>query len=288
MRVFSSNFIRSNTLFSLMHKSSAVSLFALLLVCTIAITSCRDQEEHGPVLHLTPASLVMTRNAGDLLEFSIQATAGDNALRNLRITQKPENSITTVIKDTALYGKAADFFFVYTVPSGTERVLLTFTLYDTEGKSYATLRDVYIQNGTPLQETTGIELDAFYTPNGVNAFRIQNLELYQLATNPDSTLIDLVEKDLTDDGVMSRTLTSYSGIRFVRNNSFNYAEASNTSAANSYNSSNAQQLISNVAVNDLLIAKYDTINNKYAIIKIMAIYDEEGSVNDRYIFNIKK
>lgn len=265
-----------------------ITLFSLAIFTILFVGSCRDKEEQGPILSVDPSELVLTRNAGDLLEFSIVATAGDNELRNLRITQKPENGITSVLKDTTLFGSHADFFHVYTVPSGTNRVLLTFTLYDSDGKSYATIRDLYVNEGSSLSETTGYELYSSNTPGGNNAFRIANLSFMQLATEPDSALVDLVEKDVTNDEMISRTLNSLSGIRFVRNNAFNYAEATATSAANSFSSSSAQQLIPSIAINDILITKYDTVQNKYAVIKITGVFDEVGTSLDRYMFNIKK
>lgn len=264
-------------------------LFTLSAISVLTIQSCRDKEGQGPVLQVSPSELELTRNAGDLLEFTLTATAGSNELRNLRITQKPESGITSILKDTTLYGSFADFFFIYTVPSGMDRVLLTFTLYDSDGQSFTTLRDLYINGGSYLEETAGYQLYSAYSSGSNNAFRISNLMFYQLDANPDSSLIDLVEKDLTDDGTISRTLTSLSGIRYVRNNAFNYAQATAASAANSYTSSSAQQLISNIAVNDILITKYDTVLNKYAVIKITDVHDDPvGTALDSYSFSIKK
>jgi hypothetical protein len=265
-----------------------LSLIVFAFASIIFLYSCKDKEEKGPYMTVSPGDLVLTRNAGDLLEFSIKCEAGDNELRNVRITQKPENGVTSAVLDTTLYGKEADFFFVYTVPANTDRVLLTFTVYDVEGKSFKSLRDLYVNAGSYLAETTGHTLYSVNATGQNNAFQISNLTFHQIETNPDSTLIDLVEKDLTNDGQMSKALTSLSGIRFVRSNSFNYAEATATTAANSYNSSIAQQLISNIQVNDILITRFDTLQNKYAVIKITGVHDEDGTALDRYTFNIKK
>ncbi|HEY8403569.1 MAG TPA: hypothetical protein VIK71_03060 [Flavobacteriales bacterium] len=267
-------------------RNLALVLFALTTIAFVF--SCKEKEERGPYMSITPLDLILYRNSGDLLEFSFNCQAGDHELRNLRITHKPENGVTSVILDTVLYGREAEFFYVYHVPHNTDRVLLTFTLYDTDGKSFRVLRDLYVNEGSYLTETTGHDLYSVHATGQNNAFQISNLTFHQLETNPDSSLIDLVEKDLTNDGQMSRALTSLSGIRFVRNNSFNYAQASATSAANSYTSSNAQQLITDIAVNDILITRYDTVLNKYAVIKITGIYDEEGTALDRYTFSIKK
>jgi len=265
-----------------------IILFALAAFTILFSNSCRDKEEQGPVLSVNPSELVLTGNAGDLLEFAIVATAGDNELRNLRITQKPDGGITTPLLDTTLFGSHADFFYVYTIPSGTNRVLLNFKLYDSDGKYYETIRDLYVNAGSYLTETTGHQL---FSPNffaGNNAFSIADLTPRQLGTNPDSSLVDITEEDPINDGALNYTLKSLSGIRFVRNNSFNYAQATATSAANSYTSSSAQELVPNIAVDDILITKYDTVLNKYAVIRITGISDLEGTDQDRYTFSVKK
>lgn len=270
-----------------MNRSTSLLFLSIAGLILFGLNSCK-KEEKGPYMSIAPGELVIERNAGDLLEFAIHAIAGNKELRNLRITQKPENGVTTEIYNEPIYGQNESLFYVYTVPSSTNRVILTFSLYDQNGKSFTVLRDLYINSGSYMSETTGYDLYSINAHGANNAFQISNLTFYQLDNNPDSLRIDLVEKNTATDGSLSKALTSYSGIRFVRNNSFNYAEATATSAENSYTSSSPQQLITNIAVNDILITRYDTIQNKYAVIKITGIYDGEGTQSDHYTFNIKK
>lgn len=262
--------------------------FCILGYSLLLLNACKTKEEEGPAIFVTPDALVLNADANDLIEFTINAVAGDNELKKVQITQKPEGGITSTIKDTTLFGSNAEFFYVYTVPVGAPRILLTFTVIDASGKTLSTLRDLYVNSATYLTETTGYELFSPFHFGSNNAMNLGNLSYLQLDTNPDSTVVDLTEKDETDDGTISRNITSLSGIKFVRNNSYNYAQASATSAASNYVSSVPQQLITNIQVNDILITEYDTVLHKYAVLKFTGVFDDPDPALDRYIFNVKK
>jgi hypothetical protein len=124
--------------------------------------------------------------------------------------------------------------------------------------------------------------------SSLNGFDISATEPLNLASLADSSGVDLIEFDLEDDEELSYSFSSYSGIKFIRNNDFNYAEATNQSAMDSYESSTPQSIISNVNVDDIIIAKYDTVNSRYAVIRVVGINDDAGTNADRYEFNLKK
>ncbi|MBL0314416.1 MAG: hypothetical protein IPP69_01095 [Flavobacteriales bacterium] len=262
-------------------------LFAALLVF-VFIASCGEKEKAGPAIYIDPSALVLTSNAGDLLEFTVNAKGGDFNLQQIKIMQKPEGGVTSTLLDTLVSGSQTEFFYVYQVPAGSPRILLTFKAIDTDGNEASTLRDLYVESSVYLTETSGHELYSPFHFGANNAFDISSSTWLQLDTDPDSALVDLMESDDTDDGVLSLDITSWSGIRFVRNNAFNYAEATGSSAMNSYQSSIPQQLITDVQVNDILITEYDTIEHKFAVIKLTGIYDDTDPNLDRYTFSLKK
>jgi hypothetical protein len=267
-------------------RHSIALAFCLSCLLVVSLSSCKEDE--NPIIYVSPDNLQVTLEEGGVVEFDVELAAGSHELRNIQITQKPIGGITTTLLDSTIYGKSAQFFWVYTPPIGADNVVLTFTIYDQEGNKNATIRRVIIEGQTSLVETSGLELFSPYTTAGNNAFNLAGLTGYQLAANPDSTLIDLTELDLTDDSVPGFALTSLSGIQFVRNNGFNYAQATNESVESNYNSSSPLSIISNVAINDIIIARYDTVLNKYAVIKITGIANEAGDDLDRYFFNVKK
>lgn len=260
----------------------------LASISLLIFASCKDKEKAGPAIYIDPSSLVLTSNAGDLLEFTVTAKGGDFNLQQIKILQKPEGGVTSTLLDTIVSGSKTEFFYVYHVPAGSPRILLTFKAIDTDGNEASTLRDLYVESSIYLTETTGHELYSPFHFGSNNAFNIANSTWYQLDTDPDSADVDLLEADALNDGILSLDITSWSGIRFVRNNAFNYAEATGASAMNSYQSSIPQQLITDIQVNDILITEYDTVQHKYAVIKFTGVYDETDQNLDRYTFNLKK
>ncbi|MFM9983733.1 MAG: hypothetical protein ACKVOK_00775 [Flavobacteriales bacterium] len=270
-------------------KNVPTYLFALAaLIISTLIISCKDKEVLPPAIFVSPQSTSLNADASDLIEFVVSATAGDNALSRVVITQKPLGGVTTTLKDTLVSGREVDFYYVYVVPEGASQYLLTFTIYDSDGYSATVGRALNVASAAYLTETTGYEIVSPWNFGGNDGFNIASLATVQLDAGGDSTLVDLTEYDDLDDNAPSHILNSLSGIKFVRNNAYNYPQATAQSAANSYTSSTPVQLVTNIAVNDILIAEYDTIQHKYAVIKIAGVMDDAGVALDRYIFNVKK
>ncbi len=264
----------------------------LILLASLAIVvsfSACKKDPIGPAIYVEPTTLQITSLPDGLTEFRIKVNQGDNPGLNVQILAKPENSITSTLLDTSLFGSQADFFYAYRAPdSGAEDVILTFRVFDNDGLSNSVLRRVIISGNALLSQTTGHLIYSGYNTSSLNGFNIATASPYNLATLADSSSIDLMEFDLEDDDVLSRSLSSYSGIKFIRNNDYNYAEATNQSAQASFESSTPQSIISNINVDDILIAKYDTLNNRFAVIRIVDVEDEAGINSDRYEFNLKK
>lgn len=251
--------------------------------------SC-ERDTDLPNVFVLPGALNIPTNGGDLIEFDINIVAGDNPLSNFRITQKPLNGLTSTVLDTTITGQQSSFFYIYEVPVGDSDIVMTFTATDTKGFEGATARRLALQGNNFLPESTGHTLYSRYSTAGNDAFDLNGSSPHFLATNPDSTLVDLMEFDPTDDGTLGLALTSLSGVKFVRNNSFNYPEATQASAENTFISSTSVEIISDLEIDDVLIAEYqiDSAVFDYAVIKITSILDQDGSDADRYIFNLKK
>ncbi len=262
-----------------------------ILLCLLSIpllfATCK-QEVLTPGILVSPGTINIYANAGELIEFTIEALAGDKDLQNIKIEQKPIGSVTSTVLDTIITGRRASFFFVYNIPEGHEELILSFTAIDTDGNQGQTARRLTITGNEFLQESPGNEIYSVYSNGNPNVFDIDELSPLFLSNQPDTASIDIIELDPDDDDLLSNTWSSWSGIKFVRNNSFNYPEATQSSAAGSYESSTALQVINNLQVDDILITKYDTINQLYAVIKITEITDNAGTEDDHYEFNVMK
>ncbi|MFZ6052282.1 hypothetical protein [Halocola ammonii] len=267
---------------------SKITFWTVLAILSLSAISCND-ELQSPAIFVSPTAFNFTASPGQYVEFSVRAEAGDSDLRNLTIQLKPEGGLTQTILDTALAGDEAEFFYPYLIANSQEANLnFTFKVYDQEGDNGGAIRKVSISGSSPLVESTGHRLYSKFATEENSAFNIENTQPLVLATNPDSSSVDLVNFDTTNDDVLTRSITSYSGVKFARNNDFNYAEATQQSAEGTYTSSTPVNLVSNLQIDDILITEFDTINNLYAVLQITNILDLEGTVDDRIEFKMKK
>ncbi len=262
----------------------------LIITVLVVFVGCRKDIE-GPRLKVTPNDTQFSRQAGQLMEFGIDASA-DDGLKSLRITKKENNEITYTVLDTALSGTHSNFTYPFQVPTqGISKVNFVFYLEDMEGRITKTPRIIVVTGSAYLQEKTGIELSGIHAGIDANrAFNITSEELFQISVDTDSLTIDIMEYDLDDDGILSNSWTSASGLQFVQANSntYNYAQATFNSAKSTYEEGSKQDVVSGISTDDIIITRYSTDPEKYAVMDIIEIHDEEGSENDYYRFNLKK
>lgn len=259
----------------------------LLPLLLLLVVSCQP-DPVSPAIIVNPGGLNIVLEDGNIVEFTIDSYAGDADLRRVEVTEKPIGGITSVVLDTVITGQVSNIIWVYELPIGEDDVALTFNCYDTDGMRGQTIRRVTAAGNQFLPESTGHHLYSYYSGTSPNAFNLTDSAPLFLSNDPDSIMVDLVEFDELDDSAPSGIITSRSGILFTRNNSFNYAEATQIAAAASFNASTPLQLMSDLQVDDILITEYDTLNNIFAVIKITDIQDIGGSDEDRYTFNLKK
>lgn len=267
---------------------SKIFFWGLILSVSFFSVECNDEIE-TPAVFVTPKGPYIDTAPGEFVEFDISLRSGDSDLRNLQITTKPQGGLTEIILDTLISGSKASVIFPYQVASSQQSSInMKFTVFDVDGDEGGAVRKLVISGNSLLSETTGHIIYSKYAEDANNAFNIDETAPLVLATNPDSSEVDIVNFDSTDDDVLSQAITSYSGIKFARNNSFNYPEASQQSAENSFESSSPVNLVSNLQIDDILVTRYDTVNNKYAVIRITDIVDTEGTNADKIQFNLKK
>lgn len=264
--------------------------FALGVVAVFLSTSCKKENE-GPLLQVFPNATQFTRQPGQLMEFSIQAEAKDG-LKGLRITMNENNTITQTLLDTVLSGTQTNFTLPFLVPEqGVTQIYFVFTLEDVEGRKVSTPRRLVVEGAALLQETTGHVVYSIHAGSEANrAFNIENGNAFQLSADTDSSMIDLLDYDQTDDDVLARSFTSGNGLEFVRFDAdgFDYAAATFASAQSAYGTANKLDIVNNIQVGDKIITKYSTNPDRFAVIDIIEIFDQDGSADDRYRFNMKK
>lgn len=263
--------------------------YILLTLSVFTIIYSCGKDPLPPVMQVTPQGIHIAVDPNQILEFSVHAFSDETELRNIVITRKVNQGITTTLIDTLVSGLVSDFYYHYTVSDEDDQALISFTVYNSKGESGNDTKRLFLNNNDPfLEETQGHSLFSRYSIGSPNAFNIGSSTFYQTPANPDSILIDLIEYDLNDDNQLSYTFTSWSGMEFVKNNAFNYAEATNALAEDSYESSTAVQIVNNINIGDLLIVKYDIAGNKFAVIKITGVNNLGDDEQNNYTFNLKK
>ncbi len=264
---------------------------SVLLLVTMLITVACNKDIEGPVLKVTPVDTQFSRQPGVLMEFGISASA-EEGLKSLRITKKVNNTITETLLDTLLNGKQSNFNYPFLVPSdGVNEIYFVFTLEDMDGRKVSTPRRLIVQGAALLTESAGHILHGIHAGDDAQrAFNITSGELLQITADTDSTQIDLVEHAADNDGTLSRMLTSFNGVKFVKATSgtFNYGQATFASAKSAFDNGTKLDIAGDLTTDNLLIIQYSTEPEKYAVIDIVEINDAEGTSNDYYRFNLKK
>lgn len=260
----------------------------LLFIGILMIAGCKKEIE-GPRLQVTPNPTQFARQAGTVMEFGINASAEDG-LKTLRITKQASNSTTQTVLDTVLSGNNANFNYPFQIPAqGVSFINFVFTLEDMEGRKVSTPRKLVIQGSTLLEETSGFELEGVLGGTGANrAFNISSGGEFQITAETDSSTIDIMEYDTDDDGLLSRSWVSPSGLKFVQSNSFNYAQATFNSAKAIFDNNDQQDVIEGISVNDIFVIRYSTDPGRYAVVKIDQIVEETEEAYGYYRFHMKK
>lgn len=265
-----------------MHNNKNILFIAI--VALIALVSC-NKEEKSSNLTILPAENYLLRDTSNVINFTIKVES-TNDLARYRITQTIDNS-TTTIKDELISGKNYIDWFDYTVPNsfqgyGRHEIKLIFTTIDVKGAEMNRAKLIYVDiTDRTLAENSG---NTMYSALS-NQFNAYDLLTNTPKYNTDSTahIFDFTKPNTND--TLGRVWISPSGVKFVKLNGFDYANATASSVTNAYNSSVKNDTLRNLTDGDIVITK---VGSTYMALKMVYVIDDVGNANDRYIFSIKK
>ncbi len=265
-------------------------LSLIISICVLSIIGCKKNKDSKPLVSITPYQLYIIGHPGDVVTFGVDVTS-DESLKRFTITAKPEGMVPFVVLDTAITTHGATFDFYYLLPAAYvgKSIVMDFKAEDQNGVVGAAGRRVFIEavvsNETTLTETAGHRMYSNLSLNQ-DAYDLEaNAGVFSTA---DSTLRDMQDNSDTAS-VLSNTWKSPAGGKFVRFNSYDYANATDSTAANAYLSGVKLTTVSSITVADVLITKLGSITgNKYVVIRVTDIVDVAGKDNDYYEFSIKK
>lgn len=236
---------------------------AVWAASSLILTSCeKDAPDLSDVVVIvTPsADTKIELSSGEKVQYSLEISTIHDYVTNLRITSFDRQNGEIVLDDLDCNQKKFRYKFIYTAPqldSHDSEALLTFTVTDNQGNEATATRTIAIHNKmVSLKEITGIVLYA-PGPGLPDALSLENVtQTFNLADSPTPEIADIFMSlnERTDELAWE----SNTHTKFLRNNTFNYAEASAKSISSVYESSTRQDNMRDIKVNDIIFVGHGT------------------------------
>ena len=251
------------------------------------LTSCTKNEDEDDIIILiktTPDKEYY--NSGETVIYEVNSFANNGYVNSVNITSVAPDGVNRIF-DTLINNTRTTFYFLYKVPmfaDSLQTVKLIFTgVCSTGNSSKMTSVLQVVSEDIPLEEHGQFTLYSSASSNK-NGFSI---ELEQTVFSViDSAYCDIFDYTLPSSDVLSREWRSKTNVLFARFNDFNYASATKRSVMSAYENANKTSVITDIATDDIIFVGRG--NTALGVLKVMAVYDDEGCESDRYNFYLKK
>ena len=265
--------------------------FLALVALIILFTGCKKDEQKTPLLFVRPTDIVLNAVTGQVINFTINASSPDGLVK-LVVNSKQLNSFTQLVLDSTLSGSNNfNWIYEYKVPSATSSYVmdLSFIFTDNSGYVFSAAKRINVTStSTVLSEYTG---NVFYSKNSgkEDSYNLIN-RVGQFSATSSPTVMDIQNDESFDFGdVLGLSWVSPSGSKFVRFNSYDYDNATPSTVQSTYDSGIQVDTLPSIQQGDIIFMKVPRAStNTYTVLKVTSIFDPSGSLNDAYIFNIKK
>jgi hypothetical protein len=266
-----------------------------LFVIIFFVWACEDNIQN-PAITVTPGNLLQPADTGNIMQFNISGAAYTNhSLKTFKISYYTLTQLSKTILDSSLDGVSNfSYTFNFKIPDYTDttEVFLLFYLVDNSGNTISATRGFLVQtytaSNTLLTEVAGntIYTDPYVHKTAFNLLSCQPLGLGY----SDSTQMDIMASlNKADSTTLTYTWVSPAKDKFVNFNGLDYANATEQSVQAAYNAGTKNDFISNIAVGNIYLTEIMSGGvPKFIVIRIMNIYNTPGSVDNGYIFNVKK
>lgn len=269
---------------------SLLSIFLLL----VFLAGCKKKENSPALLFVYPETSYYDVKSFDILEFDIRGSS-ETSLIKFSILSKPETSFSSTTLDTSLNTPNLNLIYQYQVPGVVEttKISLEFVLTDDAGKQTRIAKSLTVSPAKRVPvETAGHEMFSSVSAKQ-NAYDIfTGTPLFSATASAsgqhikDATTTDTI---VTVD-TLSKKWTSPAGLKFVRFNDFDYANADYTDIKQAFEVGIKKSFIDQIGNGDIIITRLPVSDpdSGYVAIKLVLIIDIDSTNFDRYIFNIKK
>jgi hypothetical protein len=274
-----------------------IALMLMVMVVPSQIGCKKDTAPSAPLIFIDPADLYVYAEVSDVVSFNITVSS-EAGLTSFRVESKlddgqsfTQTDYEEVLANVSSYNKLYEMLVPQSVAG--ESLILTFTATDANGQQTTALKRLWVQElpvgPVFLDETAG---HVMYNSNSQhpNAYNIELGLPVISAFSTDSTERDIQDYPLdTSTTILSRTWISPAGGMFVKFNSFDYANATDSSAAQAFHAGIPLPQVDNLQELDIILLQLEDSIPQIAIIQIMGINNIDTTTSqDSYVFNIKK
>lgn len=272
-------------------------LFHICLLLTIMITSCVNEDDATVVaIYAEPSSYLV--QSGDKVYIDVHVSTLNSTLTDVSVSSfDPEYGKTEIFQTNPGAKKYKDRI-VWEIPSMTSdttstEILISATDNAMEYNDLTIKLTVAGSSSVLLQERSGFTLHSPFSGKA-DAFSLVTLQPLDSASGSEDCDILFSHDENVGTDILPLRWTSGSDVVFCRSNTYDYASASWASVQAVFMNSLRSDHVDELQIDDIILigreqhAEDGTVSTStIGAIKIMAIYDEEGSANDRIIFNIK-
>lgn len=262
--------------------------FFVYLFSIMTIVGCVSEKDASDViLFVTPSSL--RAMSGETVYYTVKSWSNRGSLREITFsTYSPEQGLIPVSTESIASGSFDDVIY-YKVPSIESDSLsleMRFVAVDNLGN---TQRQTYplkvVSDEYSLDELTSVSL---YSPDSgkPDGFSFSTMSTVSVSASAEGTVDFYLYKpeDETQDQLHCE-LRSQTGLLFSKVTGLDYPALTYRMLKDVYSSSVKDISVPSFDIDDVIII--GRTEGPLAAVKIMAVYDDQGYINDRCILNIK-
>lgn len=259
-------------------------IFAIFLTI---FHSCKEDDESSALISINPLQSELTGAIMNNRFFTINVQS-DVKISKLQIQSQDDYFGTETLLDSTLNLFNFNIEYLYEIKNypDTTEVFLNFKLLTENGNEYHYMRrlKVYSQNNY-LIETSGHVIYSSLS-NNENGFNLTELKpFYTQALNETIHFADN-SIDTIYLNTLSRKWYSPDNFYFVRFENFNYPQATEITVQQAYEISTKHEFVQNIQDSDIIMV--GDSENALAVIYISQVVDPDSTLNDKYVFNVKK
>lgn len=260
--------------------------YAILL---LILTSCESESDASAVvIQLKNWTNNLTVNPGEIVRINIKSFTINESIRNFKISSFDNEYGNITLFETEPDSKEFTHQYFYTIPSfrtDSINVELKFQAADNLGNLQEITTNIIVKGGKILSERSGIRL---YAGNSgrEDGFSLNNPSQVFITSLVDDNQIDVYAYDEgNSNDALSREWRTKTDIEFVKNNAFDYSNATAATVSSIYSSSRRSLNVKDIRNGDIIILGKGI--KAWGVFLIVATYDNEETCEDGYLFNYK-